>query len=198
MPVHVAIEHPDSNDVRLSPRFIEQGTGAIHVTGTGNVLHIADPFFPSSGIITLTGGARVIIEEQSNLGPVAISALAAGVSIEIGAWASFNGFSHIAAHEPARISVGPNCLIGPECSFAASDVHKILDVQSGARLNPAGDIVIGAHVWIAPRTSVLRNTLVGRDCIVGYGTLLKGEFPDNSLIAGNPARILRRGVTWEF
>lgn len=198
MPVQLSIDHPSENDVQLSPRFLELSTGHIHVTGTGNVLRIETPHIPGAANFTLTGGTRVVVDGECNLGSISVFALSPGVSIEIGAWTSFHGASIITAHEPARISIGAECLVGPDCTFSASDVHKVLDQHTRTRLNPAGDIVIGKHVWFAPRTTVLRNTTVGRECVVGVGSVLKGEYPDNSMVAGAPARVVRSGVTWEF
>jgi acetyltransferase-like isoleucine patch superfamily enzyme len=48
-------------------------------------------------------------------------------------------------------------------------------------------IRIGAYSWIGMNAVILKGTSLGRNCIVSAGSIVRGEFPDNSLIAGNPA-----------
>lgn len=197
MPVHVEIEQPDRNAVYLSLKFLE-GAGHVKVTGTNNSLHIEDPLLSGSPKIHLTGGANVVIGKDCNLGDLQIYALASGVSIVIGPWTSFNGTCQIMAHEAANIRIGGECLFGPDCLLAASDVHHILHADTGERLNPAGDIMIEDRVWCGPRVAVLRGSHISSDSAVGLGSVVRGVFRSNVLIAGAPARILRDRIIWKF
>lgn len=43
-------------------------------------------------------------------------------------------------------------------------------------------IVIGNNVWIGANSIILRGTSIGNNCVVGAGCVLKGEYPDNSII----------------
>ncbi|WP_295511921.1 acyltransferase [uncultured Sulfitobacter sp.] len=76
-------------------------------------------------------------------------------------------------------------------------MHSILDVQSGERLNPPRDIVIGDHVWLAHGVRIMKGAQIGQDCIVGSRAMVFGEIPANSLAVGSPARVVRSGVTWD-
>lgn len=198
MPVQVSVEFPDANAVTLSPKFLSESHGTVEIRGTGNRISVDDPFLPNGARFVLMGGATVTVGKDSNLNDLQVHALAQGVVIEIGAWCSFNGGGLITAHETSRIAIGARCLFGGGCRIASSDVHKVLDLATRERLNPAGDIAIGEHVWAAAGVTILRNTSVGADSVVGTGSVVRGAFPANVSLAGVPARVVRTGVTWEF
>ncbi|MDO9428660.1 MAG: acyltransferase [Methylobacterium sp.] len=198
MPVQLDIEFPDDNQITLSPRFLEESDAVVTIRGRGNRLHVETPFAPNAAKFILSGGAAVIVGADTNLNQLVVTASAEGAVVEIGAWCSFNGCSQITAHERATIRIGAFCLFGPGCRIASSDVHKVLDVVTRERLNPAGDITIGDHVWAAGGATILRNAVIGRDSVIGAGSLVRGTFPTNVSLAGVPARVVRTGVTWEF
>ncbi|MCJ2082598.1 acyltransferase [Methylobacterium sp. J-090] len=198
MPVRLDIEFPDDNTVTLAPKFLDESNAVVTIRGRGNRLHVEAPLVPNAAAFSLTGGATVIVGMDSNLNGLTVSASAEGAVVEIGAWCSFNGRSQITAHERATIRIGAFCLFGDGCRIASSDVHKVLDVVTRERLNPPGDITIGDHVWAAGDVTILRNAVIGRDTVVGAGSLVRGAFPSNVSLAGVPARVIRTGVTWEF
>ncbi|TXN03425.1 acyltransferase [Methylobacterium sp. WL103] len=198
MPVQVHIEFPNENAVTLSPKFLAESRGVVTIKGRGNTIEIGEPFLPNAAHFTLTGGATIRVRPSSNLNRLHVHALAEEVSINIGEWASFNGSSQIMAHERSSIVIGTRCLFGDGCVVTSSDVHKILDNRTGERLNPARDIIVGDHVWIAPRVNLLRGATIGADSVVGTGAVVTGAFPPNVSIAGTPARIIREGITWEL
>ena len=57
-------------------------------------------------------------------------------------------------------------------------------------------IRIGDNSFIGTRAVLLQGTNIGKNCIVGAGAIVKGNFPDNSIIAGNPARIVGDTLEW--
>ena len=57
---------------------------------------------------------------------------------------------------------------------------------------PGGDIVIGDDVWVGANATVLQGARVGNGCIIATGAVvLKGEYPAKSVIAGNPAKVVK-------
>lgn len=52
-------------------------------------------------------------------------------------------------------------------------------------------IVIGNNVWIAAKAGILPGTTIGDNAVVGYGAVCSGAFPADSVIAGNPARVIK-------
>lgn len=57
---------------------------------------------------------------------------------------------------------------------SAESIH-----DSGYKTSP---VVIGDDVWIGANTVILRGTVIGRDCVVGAGSVLKGVYPAGSVI----------------
>jgi len=53
-----------------------------------------------------------------------------------------------------------------------------------------GKITVGDNVFIGSNCTILPNTTIGNNCIVGAGSVVRGKFPDNSVIAGNPAEVI--------
>ena len=197
MPVSVSVEHPDENQIDLDPYFVETGEGSIVVKGVGNRVVVKRPHHVGGIYFLVQDGSAIDIGAGCVLGSLMIHAIAPKVEVTIGDRCGINGGIHIAAHETAKITVGNDCLFGSDVSISASDVHKIYQVRTGKRLNPAQDIVIGDRVWVAPKVAIFRGVQIGNDSIVGFGSIVKGRFRSNVIIAGAPARIVRRGIRWE-
>lgn len=47
-------------------------------------------------------------------------------------------------------------------------------------------------MWIGLNALILKGTIIGDNCVVGAGAVVKGKFPANCVIAGNPAKIVKR------
>jgi acetyltransferase-like isoleucine patch superfamily enzyme len=103
----------------------------------------------------------------------------------------------ITLHEAGRISLGRDCMLSGDIQMDVSDMHSIIDVASGARINPPQDIEIGTHVWLGQGVRVLKGARIGDNCIIGSRALVTGDIPAGSIAVGVPARVVRQGVTWD-
>jgi acetyltransferase-like isoleucine patch superfamily enzyme len=90
------------------------------------------------------------------------------------------------------VSIGNDCAISWGVTIIDDDHHRIKGASS-----QQGNVVIGNKVWIGCNATILKNSTIGNNCVIGANSLVKGTFPDNSLIAGNPARIIKKDVVWE-
>lgn len=61
-----------------------------------------------------------------------------------------------------------------------------------------GEIIIGNNVHIGINCTILLNTVIGDNCIVGAGSVVRGRFPENSVIAGNPAKVMMTTTMQKF
>ncbi|WP_157080641.1 acyltransferase [Methylobacterium variabile] len=197
MSVAVVEEHPGYNEIDISRVLIEAGNGLIEILGRNNKIYIGDTDICAHIHLRVNGSNSAYIGDYCVLNGVNIQLVAPG-SLRIGHRTGFNGHSHIHMHESARIEIGEDCLIAENTNLSTSHVHKILDLATGERLNPPGDVVLEDHVWSAGSVSLWGGAHVGRDSIIGRGSFVsKQRFPPNSLIVGAPARVVREGVTWE-
>lgn len=87
---------------------------------------------------------------------------------------------------PFLISVGDNVLFSVDVSILAHDASTN---KTGARTK-VGIVEIGSNVFIGYRSTVLCNTRIGDNVIIGAGSVVTGDIPSNSVAAGNPARVI--------
>ena len=60
------------------------------------------------------------------------------------------------------------------------------------------NIIIKKHTWIGANAILLAGTKISEDSIIGAGSVVKGSFPQNCIIAGNPAKVVKKDRTWDF
>lgn len=146
----------------------------IRVAGSGNRVDIAD-HVDFSGEISIVGkDLRVSIGARSHLKDVKIGARGADVRI------------------------GADCLFALRVEIRSSDMHRIINRATGKVINPPRPVDIGNHVWVAGDVSIMRGTCVADDCVIGIGSLVNTRFDEpNCVIAGVPARVIRRDITWK-
>jgi acetyltransferase-like isoleucine patch superfamily enzyme len=113
---------------------------------------------------------------------------AEGAVISVGHRCFLNGARMGAAD---RISIGDDCIVA-ETRIMDTDFHSVganrHDPSAPVRVLP---VIVERNVWIAASAGLLPGTQIGENSVVGFGSVCTGHFPANSLIAGNPARVLR-------
>lgn len=162
---------------------------------TNNTVIIAPSSRHIKLVITLRGtGSHVEIGADCALNGQLFAA--DGAVIRVGNRTAMLGV-HVAAHEGSTVEIGERCLFSNTIRIRPSDAHKIFDMESGQRLNDQKPIIIGDEVWVGEYVQIAKGARIGSGSIVGATSYVTGEFPNNSLIAGTPARLLRTGVRWE-
>lgn len=92
---------------------------------------------------------------------------------------------------PARLDIGANCDIAPRVQFICGS-HASGNATRRAGPGSAESIIIGAGTWIGCGAIVLGGAEVGSGCMIAAGAVVrKGKYPQNSLIAGNPAKVMK-------
>ncbi len=109
--------------------------------------------------------------------------------IQIGKRARLGSRSHLwAGPSTGRIIIGDDVLFGPDVLLTAASYRYDLGSPVTDQPMTEGDIVLGNDVWCATRAVILPGTVIGDGSIVAAGSVVKGEFPPRSIIAGSPAR----------
>ena len=96
----------------------------------------------------------------------------------------------------SKIKIGKDCMFSNTIIVRTSDSHAIIDTETHKRINPAKNVIIGDHVWIAPSTTIMKGANIGSNTIVGSHTLVTKSIPSNVLAVGMPAKVVKEGVTW--
>ena len=105
---------------------------------------------------------------------------------------------HIAVTEPgSRVSIGEGCMFANDIEIRCGDSHSILDNASGERINFAEDIEIGQHVWVASHAILLKGVKLGEDSVVAAGSIVTRSCEPHTLLAGNPAKVIKSGISWQ-
>jgi acetyltransferase-like isoleucine patch superfamily enzyme len=87
------------------------------------------------------------------------------------------------------LDIGDDVMIGPNVSLITSG-HPIEPSQRRAGVT-ARPIVIGRNVWIAAGATVIGGVTVGENSVVAAGSVVTRDVPPNTLVGGNPARVIR-------
>ena len=104
------------------------------------------------------------------------------------------GISGATIYSLDSIEIGENTMIGGGCKIIDHDFHP-LDLEARIRDDRSKikrrKIEIGSGCFIGTNSLILKGTKLGKNVIVGAGSVVSGSFPDDVIIAGNPARVVR-------
>lgn len=169
----------------------------ISVSGDNNVVEIGKLTKMNDTTIYITGNNnKLIIDELNGFEAASLWMEDDNNNIRIGRHNRFFKNSHLAALEGTSITIGNDGLFAPDVQLRTSDSHSILDMN-GKRTNPAADIKIGNHVWLAAGAVLLKGSEIPNDCVVGIRSLVTRKFAEsNCVYAGNPAAKIKEGITW--
>jgi acetyltransferase-like isoleucine patch superfamily enzyme len=165
----------------------------------GILATMVDPmtYFQAVRLLHYYGYSHVRPRRQVTLG--AGAKLAPNVSIRNGERISVGDNTIIGEHcyvwagdVSGRITIGADCLFGPEVFITASDYsmapdRKMIDQDTDER-----DVVIGNDVWLGARVFVGAGVTIGDGSVLGAGAVVSRSIPPGSIATGNPARVVRR------
>ena len=104
--------------------------------------------------------------------------------------AYFDNFTLITISE--RTVISKQCVFlthdySPTTAFFTPPINENL-IKTDARKD--GNIIVKENVFIGLRVTILPNTTIESNCIIGAGSVVKGLIPEGSVVVGNPAKIL--------
>lgn len=162
-----------SNVLSLSGLIIDT---SINIAGTDNAVYSYEGAEIHNAHIVVKGhGLKLIIKENATLG--------------YGCWIVIMGNNQ-------HLIIGKNSMIADEVDIWASDTHPIVDKVSSSIINPSGSIDLEEHVWIGKKTTILKNVRIGKDSVIGMGSVVTKDIPPGSIAVGNPAHIVKGNVDW--
>lgn len=96
---------------------------------------------------------------------------------------------YIDTQYPFLITIESGVTIAPDVRIITHDfswgtIKSNFDYVCGA----SGEVIIGENSFIGSGVIILRNSHIGKNCIIGAGSLVSGNIPDNSVAVGRPAK----------
>lgn len=136
--------------------------------------------------VLITGGDCTLgrVALRGSIAPIELGAEAGG-RLAVGDRVFINqGASLVAAHS---ITIGDDSRIGDFVAIYDSDHHPL---EEGRETRSAA-VTVGRNVWIARGAIILPGVTIGDHAVIGAGAVVTDDVPARTLVAGNPARVVR-------
>jgi acetyltransferase-like isoleucine patch superfamily enzyme len=162
------------------PRGSRLLLGPSHFAGTPCSLRIRrDACLAVGGDVTIMRGARVIIDE--------------GAYLEIGHLSYINYDSVVTCLE--RITIGSDCAISWNTNIIDGNGHEL--IVAGVPRSRTRPVEIGNNVWIGAGATLIGVT-IGDGAVVAAGSVVTSNVPGEVVVAGNPAVIAKKDISWRL
>jgi acetyltransferase-like isoleucine patch superfamily enzyme len=158
----------------------------VNFKGTFNIGNHVRLFSPNSGLFNIGKGFSIgsfsIIEVTKNK-------LNTKSKISIGENTGFSEFSYI--NGSGGLEIGDNVISGQYLSIHPE--NHIINPEILYRFSGVTNqgIKIGNNVWIGSKVTILDGSIIGDNCVIAAGAVVKGVLKNNVLIGGVPAKILK-------
>jgi acetyltransferase-like isoleucine patch superfamily enzyme len=132
-------------------------------------------------------------------------------TVTLGRWSWLGHGTKVRAHE-GHVSIGAKSVLGQECTISAyrhvsigrdciiADKVMMIDFDHGMveverTIREQGiykrEVRVGHNVWIGYGACLLRGVTVGDNCVIGTSAVVTTDVPDNAVVGGIPARLIR-------
>lgn len=93
-----------------------------------------------------------------------------------------------------KITIGEDVAISHNVTIMDSDAHNILD----GKHRKTKPITIGNHIWIGTGATILKGVTIGDGAVVAAGAVVVKDVPDACIVAGVPAKIIKKNIQWKL
>ena len=111
-----------------------------------------------------------------------------GGNLQLGDYVFFNRNCIVATLH--QITIGHSCLFGPGVTIYDHDHKFSSDGIIHGKYNTS-PVIIEDNCWVGANVMILRGTHIGEGCVIGAGTVVKGEIPAHSIVTSNRELIIR-------
>lgn len=133
---------------------------------------VCRPLFRESAKVVRIGkgvdfgnGSNIILKDHANLG----------------------AYAHVSG-SAATLTIGRHVMMGFNCLFILQN-HRYN--ENGFDGYEGKDIIIGDHAWLGHKVIILPGVNIGGNAIIGAGSVVTKDVPENAIVGGNPANLLK-------
>jgi len=171
---HISIDIRGNDNTILFEKDVKVTHAVFRIYGNGCRVSIGRN-------VRISGGEFWVEDDQGTL------SIGENTTIESG---------HFAVTEDhSELRIGADCMLAKEIEIRTGDSHSLLNSE-GKRINPAGNVLIEDHVWIANRAVILKNVHIQQGAVIGAAAVVTRNVARNSVVAGNPAREIKQDIRW--
>jgi len=163
------------------------------------------------GWLKLRWGRRLQTDGLAFVGPGVTFEIGKHAVVRLGRWSWIGHGTKVRAHE-GEVSIGAKSVLGQECTISAfqhvsigrecivADRVMLIDFDHGVveverPIREQGiykrDVRVGNNAWIGYGACILRGVVVGDNCVVGTYSVVNKDVPENAIVAGVPAKLIR-------
>lgn len=170
---------------------LREGGGIINlnIVGNNNALTIGEGCYVSKCLSIHMG------QNHCNFG------LIENTKCSIGKNCSFEGCNIKTFNSNANIDIGDRCMVSYNVNLYHTDGHPIMDYETRKIINKVKNMNIGDHVWLGANSTILKNSSIPNNSIVGWGSVVSGKYYTQDeggvVLAGNPSKVVKQGIIWD-
>lgn len=92
--------------------------------------------------------------------------------------------------DEAEVRIGDNVFIGPNVSIYTA-CHPLNPDERNTGVEWAEPVTIGNSVWIGGGATIVPGVTIGDNAVIGAGSVVTRDVPSNTVVAGNPAKVIK-------
>ncbi len=156
-----------------------------------NLIIYGKPLVINRGIINIGINSKLISSSKyygQGIQPVSLYTLNENSRIDIGSNCTLNGTSIRCV---SNISIGSDCVFAPDVKIIDHDHHLSITERNSTNYVSA-PIVIENNVWVGYNVVILKGVKIGKNSIIGAGSVVVKDIPENCVAAGIPAKVIKK------
>ena len=154
-----------------------------------NITIMGKPIIINKGKISLGKNTKLISSSKfygASLDKTALYTINKNAEIKIGNNCTLHGTS---IRSNSKIEIGDNCIFASNVKLIDHD-HDLKNRESKDYISK--DIKIGDNVWVGYNVLILKGVNIGKNSVIGAGSVVVKDIPPNCIAAGNPAKVIKK------